>query len=66
LGFLAAAALLHKLLLHNIFRLPGTFFDVTPKGRILARVSKDVDVVDSDLPRVLDNFIFVAFKVTFR
>lgn len=63
LGFLAAATFLHETLLHSILRLPGTFFDVTPKGRILARVSKDVDVVDSDLPRVLDNFIYVAFKV---
>jgi ATP-binding cassette subfamily C (CFTR/MRP) protein 1 len=63
LGFLIAAAFLHKESLKNIFRQPMEFFDVTPIGRILGRFSKDVDVIDTLLPRVLDSMVFFSFQV---
>lgn len=63
LGCWYAAVHLHNLLLGNIFRLPNNFFDVTPTGRILARFSKDVDVVDTTIPQLLSDLINCAFEV---
>lgn len=61
LGTLKAAADLHQLLLHNIFRVSMTFFYVTPVGRVLSRFSQDTNTVDCNLP---DNFR-MALRHTF-
>jgi ABC-type multidrug transport system fused ATPase/permease subunit len=74
IGGLKAAKLLHLSLLNNVIHLPvTTFFDVTPVGRILARFSSDVNVLDGFLPHLLQmwlpsllrvsNFILVHFRV---
>lgn len=63
LGCWYAAVHIHNLLLGNVFRLPNNFFDVTPTGRILARFSKDVDVVDTTIPQLLSDLINCAFEV---
>lgn len=65
LGTIAAANGLHTILLHAVLRLPMTFFDVTPLGRILNRFAKDVDVCDNVLPHVLRMFIAMTFGVSF-
>ena len=52
-GCLYASGILHKNLLHQIMRLPMAFFDTTPLGRIMNRLSKDVDVVDNLLPQTV-------------
>lgn len=63
LGCLRAAVILHNYILNGVFHAPGLFFDVTPVGRILARLSKDVDVLDSGLPQQITSSLACLFKV---
>lgn len=51
-----ASTVLHEKLLGNLLRLPLTFFETTPLGRIVNRFSKDIDVIDTMIPRSLSWF----------
>lgn len=53
LGVWKSAKVMHNLLLHNILRVPLSFMDTTPIGRILSRFSKDVDVLDNTFTYIL-------------
>ena len=50
-GGINAARILHSEMLDNVLKLPQSFFDTTPMGRIINRFSKDIYVLDDQLPR---------------
>ena len=58
-----AATMIHKRLLVNMLRLPMSFFDTTPSGRILNRFSKDINTIDETLPNCVQDFILTLFIV---
>lgn len=62
-GFIKASLQLHHTFLFNLLRQPMSFFDQTPIGRILARFSKDIDIVDDRLPHNFDSLTFFTFQV---
>ncbi|XP_077296379.1 multidrug resistance-associated protein 1-like [Arctopsyche grandis] len=63
LGFWYAAKIMHEKMLKGIMRSPLSFFETTPIGRILARFSKDIDVMDSSMPWELSDLIFFIFHI---
>ena len=63
LGCVYAAIALHNYLLKGVLRLPLTFFDTTPVGRILSRFSKDIDSLDNELSYQITDVVYVFFEV---
>jgi ATP-binding cassette subfamily C (CFTR/MRP) protein 1 len=56
---------LHGTLISNLLWAPvNAFFDVTPAGRILNRLSSDLDKVDSQLPQQALQFWSNVFQIT--
>ncbi|ESR35336.1 hypothetical protein CICLE_v10004149mg [Citrus x clementina] len=49
LGIRSSKSLFSQLL-NSLFRAPMSFYDSTPLGRILSRVSSDLSIVDLDIP----------------
>ena len=62
-GAIKASRTLHRKLIVNILRLPMTFFDTTPLGRIMNRLSKDIYGIDVTIPLSLRSFLQMFFDV---
>ncbi|KAF9609563.1 hypothetical protein IFM89_017202 [Coptis chinensis] len=60
---LAAAQKFFVKMLRSVFRAPMSFFDSTPAGRILNRVSVDQSVVDLDIPFRLGGFASTTIQL---
>ena len=59
---LRAAEKLHREVLHRLLHGTMSFFWSVPVGRILTRMSRDVDVIDFFLPYAVDQFATLFFQ----
>ncbi|KAK7065358.1 hypothetical protein SK128_016653 [Halocaridina rubra] len=60
---LVAGENIHRRLLANILHLPMSFFDTNPSGRIMNRLSKEIDVLDNTLPMFVNNALSILAQV---
>jgi ABC-type multidrug transport system fused ATPase/permease subunit len=63
LGTVLASGKMHRRMLYSIMRRPLSFFDITPRGRIISRFSFDVDVCDLALPMMVKVWPNQFFRV---
>ncbi|XP_058043060.1 ATP-binding cassette sub-family C member 2 isoform X2 [Ahaetulla prasina] len=62
-GTIRASRVLHEQLLSNILRVPMSFFDSTPTGRIVNRFAKDIFTVDETIPISLRSWMNCFFMI---
>ena len=62
-GAFFAAKRLHNKLLVNVLRCPMQFFESTPMGRLTNRFSKDINVIDEEIPETVNSFIRCLFGI---
>ena len=62
-GALRASRQLHASLLYNGFRSPMSFYDSTPTGRIMNRFARDIEVIDTMIPRNIDFWMKCSLHV---
>ena len=63
LGSINAARGLHRSLLHTVLRLPMSFFDSQPTGRLLNRFTRDTEAVDTAIQSSVSSFLNCAVSV---
>jgi len=54
---------LHSIMISNVAKAPTGWYDRTPLGRIIARFSKDISLVDLELPSMFDQCIYFIFAL---
>jgi ABC-type multidrug transport system fused ATPase/permease subunit len=60
---LVASLSLFKSALGGVLRSPASFFDTTPMGRIMSRLSKDQDTLDTELSMTMFQFLLTFSSV---
>ena len=50
-------------MLLNVLHAPMSFFDTNPKGRVVNRFAKDVDLIDRQIPMTFLSLIYLLFSV---
>ena len=58
-----ASEQLHNDLLNNVLRLPVSFFDTTPVGRIINRFSSDCSSIDEQIPGAIHDMLLCLVSV---
>jgi ATP-binding cassette subfamily C (CFTR/MRP) protein 1 len=54
---MTASRNLHNNLIEKLLRAPMWFFDITPSGRLMNRISKDISVTDDQLPSTFISYL---------
>ena len=60
-GSFNASRRLHRNLVERILRLPMSFFDSQPSGRLLNRFSRDTESLDTNLMQVRTSLLLFAW-----
>ena len=63
LGGLNASTKLHDNMVQSVLGAPMSFFDTNPKGRIVNRFAKDIDLVDGNIPLTFGALMRLGFGV---
>ena len=58
---ISAGKYIHESLIQNLVKASVKYFDTTPKGRILNRLSTDMYAIDDSLPFILNIFLANSF-----
>ncbi|XP_046664071.1 multidrug resistance-associated protein 1-like isoform X2 [Homalodisca vitripennis] len=62
-ALLNSSSKLHNSMLHGVLYAPLSFTDSNPCGRIIARFSRDMDILDYNLPTSFHSFLYYCFAV---
>lgn len=60
-----ASKKLHQYMIQRIIHCPLAFFNRTPFGRIISRFSRDVDMIDNQLPDEIYGFVYCFWMVNY-
>ncbi|KRX48228.1 Multidrug resistance-associated protein 1, partial [Trichinella murrelli] len=63
LCMVSSSARLHDSLVSSLLRSPISFYERTPIGRILNRISKDIDALDNTLPATMRSWVSCVMLV---
>lgn len=63
IGCMRAGRDIHRKLLDSVLHFPMSFFDTNPSGRIMNRLSKDIDILDSLLPVLITHGLLLLSQV---
>jgi len=63
IGGLTASSVLHNQMVTSVLRAPISFFDTTPKGRVINRFAKDVDCIDRSIPLTFNALLKLGMNV---
>lgn len=63
MGSLNASSKIHHIIIDNLMHATMTFFESQPIGRIMNRISTDLDQVDGDLINAIDGLVNASGRI---